>query len=169
MFNLQQSQVIFALLFLMVLGLFFVYRYKPRSIDSCLVFCTYIYLFGLLDSLGFFNGYWYYVCAAGVDLMIINTLNHVAPSRTTYHLQRLCFVALVVNFIGWLMWFSYLPPTAYNAAFIVIYVTAVYVIYREPENNADGVFTIIGRRITISGNDYQSMDRFKKSQTQAGI
>ena len=44
----------------------------------------------------------------------------------------------MANFAGWIMWYLYLDPTAYNAVFVAIYLYAIMILTsRDPADVGD--------------------------------
>lgn len=70
------------------------------------------------------NGLAYYGSAALFDLIVILILNFTPLTKLSIRLQLISSVSISLNFIGWIMWTLYLPPDAYNAAFIVLYLVS---------------------------------------------
>jgi uncharacterized membrane protein YjdF len=75
------------------------------------------------------NGVGYYGSAALLDLAIILITSGINPvPRVVILLHFICMASILINFLGWTLWFFYLPPTAYNIVFILLYVTAIGVL-----------------------------------------
>ena len=71
-------------------------------------------------------GFWYYGSAALLDVGIIILTSGINPlPKMVVTLHRICMVSIAVNFFGWLMWYFYQPPTAYDSMFLVIYAWAL--------------------------------------------
>lgn len=81
----------------------------------------------------------YYIGAAVTDLLILILVSGIYPMpRLVGRLQAICVVSIVLNFLGWSMWFFYLPPFAYDWAFIGLYVYAVYALIARDHDDVVG-------------------------------
>ena len=68
------------------------------------------------------DGLAYYGSAALFDLCVITCLANIRQSsRLTVSLLKVSLVSIVLNFIVWLMWITYLPPLLYNLSYGVLY------------------------------------------------
>lgn len=158
------QQVIFALLFLMAISLLIVYKYKRTSFICCTLTVVLILAHTVLDHLGLFNGFLYYFTAAMTDLVIIKLISLLPITRTNYRLQVIALVSIVANFIGWLLWFFYLPPMLYNLVFMIIYLATLVVMLFK---SADGNCKINYRRVTIRGSNNPRVQSHPQEQVQA--
>lgn len=78
------------------------------------------------------TGIVYYGSAAMFDLLAIIIISNIQPiSKTTIAITNICFLSIVLNLIGWLIWFLYWPPLPYNAAFIILYASAFIALIRQ--------------------------------------
>lgn len=78
------------------------------------------------------DGLAYYASAAVFDLGVVVAIGSMSEvTRLAVLLQRVCLVSILLNAAGWLMWVTYLPPTAYNTSFTAIYAWAVYILLTE--------------------------------------
>lgn len=67
------------------------------------------------------DGFAYYGSAAALDLAIIFVIARLDPVPSmVVTLQRVCWVSILANLAGWLMWRAYLPPEPYNLALVAI-------------------------------------------------
>jgi len=115
------------------------------------------------------DGGLYYATAALFDLLIIIFLSMINPiPRMVVTLQTICVVSIGVNFVGWGIWTQYLPPTAYDKAFVVIYLWAIWALLRRNEVDVGrmGDTTVRGRGAWIlrsfgSRSIHQSKDESK--------
>jgi hypothetical protein len=58
----------------------------------------------------------YHGGAAMVDLLSLIVCSYGLQGQLSEAMQTSCLVSMVVNFLGWLAYILYAPPTAYNAA-----------------------------------------------------
>ena len=90
-------------------------------------------------SLSHLEGLEYYGSAALVDLGIMIAISGISPTPTmVINLQRVCIVSIITNFLGWVMWLTYLPPIAYNYAYVFIYMVAVAVLLKKDQGDVGG-------------------------------
>lgn len=91
---------------------------------------------------GHLTGLAYYGSAALFDLLIIILTAGINPvPRMVLWLHRVCMVSIVANGIGWVMWYAYWPPYAYDATFIVIYLWALVTLLERDAADDMGGFT----------------------------
>ena len=92
---------------------------------------------------GLLSGAEYYIGAAMVDLAILILLSGIYPApRLVGKLQCVCVASIVLNFLGWALWFFYLPPVAYEWAFIGLYAYAVYALLKRDLDDVVGGGTV---------------------------
>lgn len=78
------------------------------------------------------DGFLYYGSAAFFDLVIILLLAALyAPCDMILKLQKVCLVSILVNLIGWVCWYLYLPPVVYNVAFLLIYLHVLVILSHD--------------------------------------
>ena len=72
------------------------------------------------------DGAMYYGTSAALDLSIIAITSKINPiPKMVLTLHKVCMVSIMANFAGWILWFLYLPPTLYDASFVVIYTITI--------------------------------------------
>jgi len=88
-----------------------------------------------------FDGLAYYGSAALFDLMVILfTVKLRITSTMICDLHNICIASILLNGIGWVMWMLYMPPYAYNASFVALYVFAVITLIKpDSKNGSDKV------------------------------
>tara|TARA_R110002126_G_scaffold202786_3_gene350137 strand:+ start:2103 stop:2573 length:471 start_codon:yes stop_codon:yes gene_type:complete len=68
------------------------------------------------------KGLAYYASAAATDLaIIILTSFFTYTPKLAITIHKICLAFIGVNLVGWGLWFTYLPPLAYDAACILLY------------------------------------------------
>jgi len=89
-----------------------------------------------------YEGLQYYGSAALFDLAIIILTSGINPvPKMVLSLHKICMVSIVANLAGYLLWYYYLPLTAYNATFVVINVWTLIILIKR--NNLDvGDYTV---------------------------
>ena len=104
---------------------------------------------------GRINGSLYYWSAAIFDMLILVVITTAKTQRSSRilitRLTKICFVSVVCNSIGWLMWFEELPPTAYNRTYILIYI-AIIAIFVSEDMDVRGIASNL--RHFVSGGSY---------------
>ncbi len=82
------------------------------------------------------DGLIYYGSAALFDMGIIMLTSGINPiHQMVTDLQRICLASVFVNFIGYFIWLSYLPPTIYDMSFMVLYAWTFIILIER--NGAD--------------------------------
>lgn len=72
---------------------------------------------------------YYYGIAAMSDLLIMILTSQISPMpKMAINLHRLCLVSIIGNGVGWLMWYSYMPPDLYNYFFVALYIWAIIIL-----------------------------------------
>jgi len=85
------------------------------------------------------DGFEYYFSAALLDyFVILFTIRIAMLSEMIEKLHNICIVSIALNFIGWLMWIYYVPPHAYNASFIGLYLYALIIMIKKEKKDAGG-------------------------------
>lgn len=85
------------------------------------------------------DGWLYYASAALFDLLIMAFLSGINPvPRMVVSLQRLCLASIVVNALGWVIWFLYFPPWPYDLACAAVYACALYILIRRDRADVGG-------------------------------
>lgn len=86
-----------------------------------------------------YEGLQYYGSAALFDLAVIVVASGINPvPKMVLNLQKICIVSIVANLAGWVMWFLYYPPLAYDLAFVVIYAWTLIVLIKRTGLNVGG-------------------------------
>jgi len=76
--------------------------------------------------LSHYDGLAYYGSAALFDLGIIAITSGIRPvPKMVLSLHKICLASMVLNLVGWGLWFFYLPPVVYDASFVILYVWAL--------------------------------------------
>lgn len=85
------------------------------------------------------DGLKYYGSAALFDLAIIILTSGINPvPKMVLSLHKICIASILVNLLGWVIWFFYFPPLIYDLAFVVIYAWALYVFIKRDSLNVGG-------------------------------
>ena len=77
------------------------------------------------------DGILYYGSSAVCDLVVVLALSCTRRvSLMLLRIQCIMLCAIVVNLAGFVMWWAYLPPGLYNAAFVVLYSWLLFTLVR---------------------------------------
>lgn len=150
-----------SLIFALVAVTFGLIFYRRRDFYPCAVFSVITLSHLMLDKALNMGGNTYYFTAAFFDYLVVTILNRLKPTGLACELQKIAYISITVNFLGWLVWFFYLPPLAYDLAHTIIYLYTVYVVLRRELQH--GVFKIRDRCVSIRSNDHT---RQKRDQTK---
>lgn len=99
--------------------------------------CTY----SILNSLHFLvlgdaDGSVYYLTAAIFDIAIIYVASRtIKIVSTSIYIQRICIAEITLNFVGWVMYESYIDPFAYNIAYALLQVAMIAVLLKKDAKN----------------------------------
>ena len=93
--------------------------------------------------------------SAIINLVAILILSGVRPACwMVYRLKLILLLSMLVNFAGWVMWYQYLPPTAYDAGLVVVFSLALFALIKGAGDVGD--FTASSWRTCFSGLIYKS-------------
>ena len=95
-------------------------RFFAASVFASVAF-THDHLFA--DSTGLL---YYGSAALSASMVIIFTSFFKHTPRMVITLHKVCFVAILVNVLGFILWYAYLSPAVYNLAFLAIYIWAIF-------------------------------------------
>ena len=86
------------------------------------------------------DGLAYYGSAAAFDLLIVILTSGINPvPKIILKLQIICITSAILNLCGWLIWYFYFPPMAYNIAFICLYMYTVIVLTSRDKGDVGGI------------------------------
>ena len=81
------------------------------------------------------SGHYSYILAAVVDLMVITAISQLQHiDRYALHILMACIASIVLNGVGFLMYWSYMDPWLYDGLFIVLYTVVVFLTIRPIRN-----------------------------------
>jgi len=106
-------------------------KIPARRFVACVIAATEAVHYGFFNEL---DGLMYYGSAALFDLLaIILIVNLAIPTVLAKQILYISIVSIVLNYIGWTLWLTYMPPTVYNWSFVVLNLfTIICLIKREP-------------------------------------
>lgn len=85
------------------------------------------------------DGLMYYGSAALFDLAIIVLTSGINPvPRMVLSLHRVCIASIIINLVGWALWFFYFPPLFYDLSFVALYAWALWVFIRRDRADVGG-------------------------------
>lgn len=115
------------------------------------VFCCFVLLHDIYMSQ--LDGFLYYGSAALFDLAIISVLSKIHITHDlVLKLQRLCIVSIIINIVGWICWYHYLPPGVYNSSFLFIYLYVLVILIQKDKRLDLGNTSMDGMCIGICSN-----------------
>lgn len=114
-----------------------VFQPNAPRLFAAVLFVSIISLHELL--LSDLDGLQYYGSAALFDLLIIVLTSGINPvPQMVLSLHRICFVSILANMAGWVIWFFYFPPLIYDLAFVAINVWTLIIFIRRDGENVGG-------------------------------
>ena len=105
-------------------------KIPARRFVACVIAATEALHYGFFNEL---DGLMYYGSAALFDLLaIILIVNLAIPTILAKQMLYISIVSIVLNYIGWTLWLTYMPPILYNWSFVVLNLfTIICLIRRE--------------------------------------
>lgn len=89
------------------------------------------------------SDFWYYVSAGIADVVIMSIIVHMHKiPEIGLLLLRACLLELMVNAFGWVLWWRYAPPDAYNALYQCVQIWIVFILMKKGEADEWGGFTV---------------------------
>lgn len=89
--------------------------------------------------LGDLGGFEYYFSAALFDLFACAGLAAIRPvTKMAIRLQIICGVSIAFNLGGFVLWWLYMSPFAYNTCYLFLYAVAAYVLLLRGHANVGG-------------------------------
>lgn len=113
---------------------------KHRLKCALAVFTPTVIHFVFLDDLG---GESYYLSAMAFNAISISLLEFVRRGTATHlitDLQIISMVFMACNFVGYIVWYFYYPPTLYNIAiYAIALIEAVRLLIHTKGDRVDGI------------------------------
>ena len=118
---------------------------------SCIVMVFLIVTF-YCDSLSqkIHHDFYYLVCAFSSWFTVV-VLRSLSNHPLSLCLQMLCFVSVLLNFLGYMLWINYYPMALYNQLFIIVCVCVIYALLRGIWSGNDGQRAGSSYNINASG------------------
>jgi len=111
---------------------------SAERIFAAVVFITFTLVHEV--TLSSTTGFTYYGTAALFNLLTILFTSGINPlPKMVLTLHRICLAAILVNAAGWVMWFLYMSPAAYNALFFALYVWVIITLIHRTGLNVGGL------------------------------
>ena len=74
----------------------------------------------------------YYVAAAIIDFTCLSLAYWVSTKATlSYQIMMICFVSIIINTMGWIMYMAYMRPDTYNMLSLALYLWAIAVLLKR--------------------------------------
>ena len=88
---------------------------------------------------GNLDGSIYFFLAAFCDFIVAGILCRFGTSRKSLDMMLISIVSMLINLIGWLLWFFYQPLDVYVAMFTMLYCAAILTILKKDGDDAGGI------------------------------
>jgi hypothetical protein len=98
---------------------------------------------------GNLDGSIYFFLAAFCDFAVVGILYRFGTSRKSLDMMLISIVSMLINLMGWFLWFFYQPLDIYAATFTMLYCVAIFTILKKDSDDAGGIAVHIdnsGRR-----------------------
>ena len=76
----------------------------------------------------YLGDYAYYLTGGALDALVIALIARMAYSNFAAAVQYISLASLLTNALGFLAWFNYMEPTAYNHSFLAVYAAALFIL-----------------------------------------
>lgn len=112
------------------------------------------------------DGLAYYGSAALLDLGIIILTSGINPvPQMVINLHRICKVSIFLNVAGWYIWSAYLPPVAYDLAFMALYGWTLLILIKRDGADVGG-FTMDSWNSCFHFNWRSSLSHYRRNKGQ---
>ena len=88
---------------------------------------------------GNLDGSIYFFLAAFCDFIVAGILYRFGTSRKSLDMMLISIVSMLINLIGWLLWFFYQPLDVHVAMFTMLYCAAILMILKKDSDDAGGI------------------------------
>lgn len=110
--------------------------------------------------------YEYFTLAVLADLMCMMVLALFNITRKILYLMLICLVSILLNFFGFIMWYTYQSSEWYVWMFAVVYTIAICIILRKDDRHVGGRDArLYFRRIVHNSDADTSRGNFAKGDT----
>ena len=108
-------------------------KIPARRFVACVIAGTEALHYGFFNDL---DGLMYYGSAALFDLLaIILIVNLAIPTVLAKQMITISVVSIIFNYFGWVLWFTYMPPTIYNWSFAVLNLCTIICLIRKESSH----------------------------------
>ncbi len=116
---------------------------------------------------------YYYLMSAFIDLLIIVLLSNISkPNNKVLILQKACMFFIYFNFLGWIMYESYMQPFLYDSLCAALFAAILFISVNTRKDDVLGDSTIHCDSDLIFGNSYAgtfNLQNNKEAQRSCGI
>lgn len=88
---------------------------------------------------GNLDGSIYFFLAAFCDFIVAGILYRFGTSRKSLDMMLISIVSMLINLMGWPLWFFYQPLDVYAAMFTMLYCAAILTILKKDSDDAGGI------------------------------
>lgn len=85
------------------------------------------------------DGSIYFFLAAFCDFAVVGILYRFGTSRKSLDMMLISIVSMLINLMGWFLWFFYRPLDIYVATFTMLYCVAIFTILKKDSDDAGGI------------------------------
>lgn len=85
------------------------------------------------------DGSIYFFLAAFCDFAVVGILYRFGTSRKSLDMMLISIVSMLINLMGWFLWFFYRPLDIYAATFTMLYCVAIFTILKKDSDDAGGI------------------------------
>lgn len=85
------------------------------------------------------DGSIYFFLAAFCDFAVVGILYRFGTSRKSLDMMLISIVSMLINLMGWFLWFFYRPLDIYAATFTMLYYVAIFTILKKDSDDAGGI------------------------------
>lgn len=108
------------------------------------------------------DGFLYFLSATVNDLIIMIVIANLPyTTKLTDNLMKISFCFIIINFIGWIMWMSYLDLALYQYAASLLYISVIVALLNW-DGIEDGNHTMDGWINSFRINNMASYYNYKK-------
>lgn len=117
----------------------FILALLQRSVERSCIAMTFLVVTFCFDVISKITheDFYYLVCAFGSWFSVV-VLRDSSNHPLSVCLQILCFVSILLNFLGYIVWINYYPIALYNQSFIIVCACVIFAMLRGIWSEDDG-------------------------------
>jgi len=102
---------------------------KSDDRGAGLIFCIPIFMLKVFES--GMSGWYYYLVDATLSCATILLILRLFKTRLSLALSKSLIISILINFVGFNMWFFYQDPTVYYVSFVLYYSFVLYLLFAK--------------------------------------